>query len=197
MTLSIQSSRQESFAFSTMAASRSKEPEIFTFERVPTQATAVRSFAPVRPKKRCTRVMYPAKVRMYLPPAEKSPAKRWLVILCLVVLWQIYTEEPCVETPLGSADSPVGDYQVLPFQSAEEQARQLTDSAAAEGLPVPVSGCKGRVAGHSSSSWEQILLNTTCPSPSLETEISRMYEQSTRNGYMVALLVYHRLGSDN
>uniref|UniRef100_A0A4W6G475 Zgc:158343 n=1 Tax=Lates calcarifer TaxID=8187 RepID=A0A4W6G475_LATCA len=90
--------RQESFAFSRMAT-RSTEPEVFTFERIPAQATAVRSFVPIRPKKRCTRVMYPAKVRMHLPPPEKSQAKRWLVILCLVVLWQIYTEEPCAETP--------------------------------------------------------------------------------------------------
>ncbi|XP_071380656.1 radiation-inducible immediate-early gene IEX-1 [Centroberyx affinis] len=196
MTLSIPTTRQESFSYSRVAAVRSKEPEIFTFERIPAQATAVRSYAPIRPKKRCTRVMYPATVRKYLPPAEKSPAKRWLVILCLVVLWQIYTEEPCVETPLGSTDSPASDYQVLPFQSAEEQARQLTDASASEGLTA-TSSCKDKLTGHGSSSWDQILLNTTCLSPSLKTEMSRMYEQSTRNGYMVALLVYHRLGSDN
>uniref|UniRef100_A0A8C9YPF8 Zgc:158343 n=1 Tax=Sander lucioperca TaxID=283035 RepID=A0A8C9YPF8_SANLU len=121
MTVTVQ---RESFGFSGMAT-RSTEPEVFTFERVPTQATAVRSYVPIRPKKRCTRVMYPAKVRMHLPPPEKNQAKRWLIILCLVVLWQIYTEEPCAETPLGSADSSVNDYQSFSFQSAEEQA--LTD----------------------------------------------------------------------
>ncbi|XP_076003640.1 radiation-inducible immediate-early gene IEX-1-like [Genypterus blacodes] len=193
MTLSVQTDQQENFAFSRMAA-RSTEPEIFTFERIPAaQATAVRSYVPIRPKKRCTRVMYPAKVRMYLPPVEKSPAKRWLVVLCLVVLWQIYTEEPCAETPLGSADSPASDYRVLPFQSVEEQVRQLTDAS----IPAPAVSCADNVTGHDSSSWDQNFLNSTCPSPSLENELSRVYEQSAGNGYMVALLVYHRLGSEN
>uniref|UniRef100_M4AZN9 Radiation-inducible immediate-early gene IEX-1 n=1 Tax=Xiphophorus maculatus TaxID=8083 RepID=M4AZN9_XIPMA len=99
---------QESFAFSSAMATRSTQPEVFTFERIPPQATAVRSYVPIRPKKRCTRVMYPAKVRMHLPPPERSQAKRWLVILCLVVLWQIYTEEPCVDVPLSADVSPAG-----------------------------------------------------------------------------------------
>lgn len=193
MTLSVRTDQQENFAFYGMGA-RSTEPEIFTFERIPAaQATAVRSYVPIRPKKRCTRVMYPAKVRMYLPPVEKSPAKRWLVILCLVVLWQIYTEEPCADTPLGSADSPASDYRVLPFQSVEEQVRQLTDAS----LPSSAVSCTDKVAGHVASSADQIILNSTCPSPSLENGLSRVYEQNTGNGYMVALLVYHRLGSDN
>uniref|UniRef100_A0A3Q2DBJ6 Zgc:158343 n=1 Tax=Cyprinodon variegatus TaxID=28743 RepID=A0A3Q2DBJ6_CYPVA len=102
--------QQERFAFSSGMSARSTQPEVFTFERIPPQATAVRSYVPVRPKKRCTRVMYPAKVRMHLPPPERSQAKRWLVILCLVVLWQIYTEEPCVEAPL-SADCSIAEYR--------------------------------------------------------------------------------------
>ncbi|KAM4616081.1 radiation-inducible immediate-early gene IEX-1 [Polymixia lowei] len=188
VTMSLETSHVHA-SYVSMMATRSKEPEIFTFERIPTQTSTVRYYAPLRPKRRCTRVMYPAKVRKYLPPAEKSPAKRWLLVLCLVVLWQIYTEEPCVDAPQGSADSPARI-----FQSAEEQARQLTDA----GLPDSPTCDDTRVADNSSN-WDQILLNTTCPSPSpsLETEMSRMYEQSTRNGYMVALLVYHRLGSDN
>ncbi|XP_054467608.1 radiation-inducible immediate-early gene IEX-1 [Anoplopoma fimbria] len=110
-------------------ATRSTEPEVFTFERVPPQASAVLSYAPIRPRKRCTRVMYPAKVRMHLPPPEKSPAQRWLVVLCLVVLWQIYTEEPCAETQPGSVDGPVtvSDYHSFPFhqhQSGEDQQNQ-------------------------------------------------------------------------
>ncbi|KAK1893004.1 Radiation-inducible immediate-early IEX-1 [Dissostichus eleginoides] len=158
MTLTVQ---QERYGFSRMAT-RSTEPEVFTFERVSTQATAVRSCVPIRPKKRCTRVMYPAKVRMHLPPQEKSQAKRWLVILCLVVLWQIYTEEPCADTPLGSSDSSVSDYQ----------------------------GCED-----DGSFSEQIIPNT-CPKPGQETESSQ-FEQSAGKSYVVALLVYHRLGSDN
>ncbi|XP_031695627.1 radiation-inducible immediate-early gene IEX-1-like [Anarrhichthys ocellatus] len=127
VTLTVQ---QESFGFPRLAT-RNTEPEVFTFERVPAQATALLSYSPIRPRKRCTRVMYPAKVRMHLPPPEKSPAKRWLLILCLVVLWQIYTEEPCADTLPGSADGPVSvsDYQCFPFhhQSAEEPQQQLTD----------------------------------------------------------------------
>ncbi|XP_077416870.1 radiation-inducible immediate-early gene IEX-1 [Vanacampus margaritifer] len=82
---------------------RNTQPEVFTFEHIPAAAS---SPAPARPKKRCTRVMYPAKVRMHLPPPEKSAAKRWLLLLVLVLLWQIYTEEP--DTPTGS------DYQTFP-----------------------------------------------------------------------------------
>lgn len=175
---------RESFGCSRMAT-RSTEPEVFTFERIPAQATAVRSCVPVRPKKRCTRVMYPAKVRMHLPPPEKSQAKRWLLILCLVVLWQIYTEEPCADSPVGAADSPVADFQGFPFQSAEEQARQLS-----------AASCEDN--GSASDP------DTTCPAPApvpvpaQEADSSRAYEQSAAgNSYMVALLVYHRLGSDN
>ncbi|XP_078105962.1 radiation-inducible immediate-early gene IEX-1 [Sander vitreus] len=178
ITMTVQ---RESFGFSGMAT-RSTEPEVFTFERVPAQATAVRSYVPIRPKKRCTRVMYPAKVRMHLPPPEKNQAKRWLIILCLVVLWQIYTEEPCAETPLGSADSSVNDYQSFSFQSAEEQA--LSD------LSTTPAGCDD-----SRSVTEQIIPNPS-PTPGPETESSR-FEQSAEKSYVVALLVYHRLGSDN
>ncbi|KAL6114968.1 ier3 [Pungitius sinensis] len=119
---------RQSFGFAA-GATRSTEPEVFTFERVPTQATAVLSYVPIRPRKRCTRVMYPAKVRMHLPPPERSAAKRWLLVLCLVVLWQIYTEEPCGADALapGSTDGPVSvsDFQsyAYPHQSAEEQQR--------------------------------------------------------------------------
>ncbi|XP_049908106.1 radiation-inducible immediate-early gene IEX-1 [Epinephelus moara] len=184
VTMTVQ---RESFAFSRMAT-RSTEPEVFTFERIPTQATAVSSYVPLRPKKRCTRVMYPAKVRMHLPPPEKNQAKRWLIILCLVVLWQIYTEDPCAETPLTSADSSVSDYQGFPFQSAEEQALQL--SSGSELLTSTPSSCKD-----DGSFSEQIIPNT-CPESGQETESSG-FEQSAGKSYVVALLVYHRLGSDN
>uniref|UniRef100_A0A3Q2R1S1 Uncharacterized protein n=1 Tax=Fundulus heteroclitus TaxID=8078 RepID=A0A3Q2R1S1_FUNHE len=107
MTLTV---AEERFAFPTPVMARSTQPEVFTFERIPTPTTAVRSYVPIRPKRRCTRVMYPAKVRMHLPAPERSQAKRWLVILCLVVLWQIYTEEPCAEAP-PSADCSISEYQ--------------------------------------------------------------------------------------
>ncbi|XP_042372144.1 radiation-inducible immediate-early gene IEX-1 [Plectropomus leopardus] len=180
VTMTVQ---RESFAFSRMAT-RSTEPEVFTFERIPAQATAVRSYVPIRPKKRCTRVMYPAKVRMHLPPPEKNQAKRWLIILCLVVLWQIYTEEPCAETPLSSADSAVADYQGFPFQSAEEEARQLAGlSPGSELLSAATSSCE-----------DEHMIPNTCPKTGQDAE---SFEQSAAGKSMVALLVYHRLGSDN
>ncbi|KAM3610213.1 uncharacterized protein V6R79_000759 [Siganus canaliculatus] len=189
MTLTIP---QERFAYSRMAT-RSTEPEVFTFERVPAQATAVRSYVPIRPKKRCTRVMYPAKVRMHLPPPEKNQAKRWLIILCLVVLWQIYTEEPCADAPLSSSDTPVSDCQGLTFQSAEDQAQQMTDLSASSDL---LSASLSSNDDHSSAS-EQIIPTHNCPTPGEETETSRSFEQSAGKSYVVALLVYHRLGADN
>lgn len=189
MTLTV---KRESFALSRMAT-RSTEPEVFTFERIPAQATAVPSFVPIRPKKRCTRVMYPAKVRMHLPPPEKSQAKRWLVALCLVVLWQIYSEDPCAEAALGGADGSVSDYQGFVLQAAEEQARQLAGlSASPELRAAPPARCED-----DGPSSEHIIPSTTCPEPAEESEASRSFEQSAGKSYMVALLVYHRLGGDN
>ncbi|XP_030647462.1 radiation-inducible immediate-early gene IEX-1 [Chanos chanos] len=183
---------QASFDFKTMP--RSTEPEIFTFERVP--AHVPQRSAPVRPKRRNARVLYPQKVRKYLPPAEKSPAKRWLLILCLVVFMQIYTEDS-LETQVAATDATDAfcdgqclQYNVLTFQSAEEQARQMTGS-----LEELTLKSQEPTTDEENTVIEQ-LLNTTCPS--LEDELTTMYEQSTRNGYVVALLypVYHRLGSE-
>ncbi|XP_036383838.1 radiation-inducible immediate-early gene IEX-1 [Megalops cyprinoides] len=173
---------------------RSTEPEIFTFEQVPAELPLRNT--PVRHRRKNTRVMYPSNVRKYLPPAEKSPAKRWLLILCLVVFLQIYTEEPCMEAP-STAESPATDiesedlsfsqYQLLPFHSAEQQAHQMKTFSAESSHPeqsVPQEKSLTEV------------LNWTCPSRS--SERTGLYEQSRRNGYVVALLypVYHRLGSE-
>lgn len=174
------SAPQERFAFAGMGT-RSREPEVFTFDQAPAQATAVRSYVPIRPKKRCTRVMYPAKVRMHLPPPEKSRAKRWLLVLCLVVLWQIYTEEPCTDTSLALEDAPVGPG--FPCKAEEEEA-----------------GCHpvAELVSASAPSGGQTAPGVGCSEPREEVEDSR-YEQQSSAGksYMVALLVYHRLGSDN
>lgn len=159
---------QESFALSRMSA-RSTEPEIFTFDRVPAQATAVRSVVPIRPRKRCSRVMYPPKVRMHLPPPERmSPAARWLLVLVLVVLLQIYFEDPCVEA--GSAADPHG----LPVRCPGEPPALGT---------APV-GCEPD-------------RTTICSVPDQDRSPARGFQQSAGKSYMVALLVYHRLGTDN
>ncbi|KAM4577973.1 radiation-inducible immediate-early gene IEX-1 [Fundulus diaphanus] len=174
---------EERFAFPTPVMARSTQPEVFTFERIPTPTTAVRSYVPIRPKRRCIRVMYPAKVRMHLPAPERSQAKRWLVILCLVVLWQIYTEEPCAEAPL-SADCSISEYQGFSIQSAEKQARQMSELSAAP------TRCE-----ETGSPSEQILPSAACLTPAQQSE-STSFEQSAGKS-MVALLVYHRLGKDN
>lgn len=186
MTVTVQ---QERFAFTGMAT-RSTEPEVFTFERLPTQATAVRSYVPVRPKKRCTRVMYPAKVRMHLPPPEKNQAKRWLIILCLVVLWQIYTEEPCAEAALSVAESKVSaDCHGFAFQSAEEQLADISGGSS-QLLSGAMSDCQ---EGASSGQ----LTVSTCAKRGEENPAGSAFEQSAGKSYVVALLMYHRLGSDN
>ncbi|XP_016422636.1 radiation-inducible immediate-early gene IEX-1-like [Sinocyclocheilus rhinocerous] len=176
---------QSQFDFRPMMP-RNTEPEIFTFERIPEpqQPAFPPRGAAVRPRKRNTRVMYPSKVRKYLPPAEKSPAKRWLLVLCLVVFMQIYTEEGSVET------------DVLPFQPAEEQARQMMGSCPEDFSLMSHQQLRSSSEEKKEISW---LLNTTCPSSSWEEDINTLYQQSRRNGYVVALLypVYHRLGTEN
>ncbi|KAM4664994.1 radiation-inducible immediate-early gene IEX-1 [Discoglossus pictus] len=68
---------------------RSSLPEVFTFdaEPQPQRKPGVRARRP-------RRVMYPAKVRRYLPPPETDRALRWLYVLSLVVLGQVCCEEP-------------------------------------------------------------------------------------------------------
>lgn len=172
---------------------RNTEPEIFTFERIPEpQSTFHPRAAPTRPRKRNTRVMYPSKVRKYLPPAEKSPAKRWLIILCLVVFMQIYTEEGSVESTQseGPAFTEATTYNVLSIQSAEEQARHMMGKDFAQ---------MSRQQLQANNEREKQFLNTTCPSANWEEEVRAHYQHGRRNGYVVALLypVYHRLGTEN
>ncbi|XP_061748511.1 radiation-inducible immediate-early gene IEX-1 [Nerophis ophidion] len=159
--------RRESIASSRLST-RSTQPEIFTFERLDYQAAAAASSSLAgRPKKRCTRVMYPAKVRMYLPPPERSPAKRWLLFLVLVLLWQIYTEEPCPDTPPSGARGPADTQQASP-------AGPVATPAAAD------SACEAAVAAPAGPLHD-------CPAAG---------QQGAGNSYVVALLVYHRLGGD-
>lgn len=184
---------QSRFDFRPATMQRNTEPEIFTFEQIPEPQSFPHRGAPLRPRKRNTRVMYPSKVRKYLPPAEKSPAKRWLLALCLVVFLQIYTEEGAVETTQseGPTFTDATAYNVLPFQSAEEQARQMMGNC-----PEVFGQSSSEEEEKKENSW---FLNTTCPSSSLEEDFTTLYQQSRRNGYVVALLypVYHRLGTEN
>lgn len=190
LTVQQQQQQRESFAFPGMVPARSTEPEVFTFERVPAQATALRSYVPVRPRKRCTRVMYPAKVRMHLPPPEKNQAKRWLVLLCLVVLWQIYTEDVELENTVSSSTS------IYASSSTDLQSFGIHEdlqrcSGAGSELGNPAENMCHEAAGVSTESAAQ-------QQPEEVVESGRSFEQGAAGkGYVVALLVYHRLGSDN
>lgn len=71
-------------------------PEIFTFDVEAVQAAPAKSSrrGTVGPRSRRTRrVLYPAKVRKYLPAPETDRPLRWLYILCLLVFVQICCEE--------------------------------------------------------------------------------------------------------
>ncbi|XP_057688444.1 radiation-inducible immediate-early gene IEX-1 [Corythoichthys intestinalis] len=130
---------------------RGTQPEVFTFEHIP---EVMSSTAPTRPKKRCTRVMYPAKVRMHLPPPEKSAAKRCLLLLLLVLLWQIYTEDPCVETPTGTGHN-AGDYQGFPTGGSGDAAPEMASSVV-RGAEAPAED--SAVAGRTGNTMVALLV---------------------------------------
>ncbi|XP_018413510.1 PREDICTED: radiation-inducible immediate-early gene IEX-1 [Nanorana parkeri] len=75
---------------------RNSLPEIFTFDVEAVQAAPAKLSrrGTLRPRsKRHRRVLYPAKVRKYLPAPETDRPLRWLYILCLLVFVQICCEE--------------------------------------------------------------------------------------------------------
>ncbi|KAL4646554.1 radiation-inducible immediate-early gene IEX-1 [Arapaima gigas] len=173
---------------------RNSEPEIFTFEAAPATQSQRSS---QRHRRRNPRILYPSKVRKYLPPAEKSPVKRWLLILCLVVCLQIYTEEAYTETPV--ADAPAEDvslkqYQVLPFRSAEQHAQHLKGASSADTQREEPAEHAEREEHESPATPA---LNRTCPGDE-DAEGTEGHEQSKGSCYVMALLypVYHRLGSE-
>ncbi|KAI4883267.1 hypothetical protein NFI96_006214 [Prochilodus magdalenae] len=169
-------------------ARRTTEPEVFTFDHIP--AVPVQPVQSVRPRRRRpARVLYPSSSRRYLPRAESSPVKRWLIALCLVVLLQIYTEDDVAvaadELVVAAGDeTPYARYDVLPCASGEGCADETTPARTLESLwSCPSASCR---ADKASTRW------------SGETERA-VREQSARNGgYVVALLypVYHTLGSE-
>lgn len=166
---------------------RSTEPEVFTFDRLPEQ-----ELRPQRQqqRRRVTRVMYPAKVRKYLPPAEKSLAQRWLLALFLVLLAQIYTacdDEHDITEAAALSDALAGKLAgdgasastslFLHFRSAEETARRMA-SCSEDSLP-----------------W----MNSTCGMEEIELHEHRQHHPQKRNNpYVVALLypAVYTLGSD-
>uniref|UniRef100_A0A8C9ESR5 Uncharacterized protein n=1 Tax=Pavo cristatus TaxID=9049 RepID=A0A8C9ESR5_PAVCR len=49
---------------------------------------------PTKRSRKARRVLYPARVRKYLPRPKKDVAKRWLLVCAGIVLLQVLTEEP-------------------------------------------------------------------------------------------------------
>ncbi|KAG8447378.1 hypothetical protein GDO86_014738, partial [Hymenochirus boettgeri] len=85
---------------------RNTEPEIFTFDIGPMKVTGPRRNPAGGRAKRPRRVLYPAKVRRYLPPPETDLALRWLYLLGVVLLLQICFEEPEGDTLLAGHQGP-------------------------------------------------------------------------------------------
>uniref|UniRef100_A0A6I8RRT0 Radiation-inducible immediate-early gene IEX-1 n=1 Tax=Xenopus tropicalis TaxID=8364 RepID=A0A6I8RRT0_XENTR len=89
---------------------RNTLPEIFTFEVESVQRVGAPRRNPAGGRSRRPRkVLYPAKVRRYLPPPETDRALRWLYGLCVVLLLQVCAEEPEVPAVLqGPPAAPLG-----------------------------------------------------------------------------------------
>lgn len=166
---------------------RNTEPEVFTFDRLP--EPELRSQRQQQQRRRVTRVLYPAKVRKYLPPAEKSLAKRWLMALFLVLLAQIYTacdDEHDITEAAALSDALAGELPgdgasattlFLHFRSAEETARRMT------------------ICSEDSGAW----MNSTCGMEEIEINEHRQHHPQQRNNpYVVALLypAVYTLGSE-
>uniref|UniRef100_A0A8C2U2J0 Uncharacterized protein n=1 Tax=Coturnix japonica TaxID=93934 RepID=A0A8C2U2J0_COTJA len=49
---------------------------------------------PTKCSRKARRVLYPARVRKYLPRPKKDPAKRWLLVCVGIILLQVLIEEP-------------------------------------------------------------------------------------------------------
>ncbi|MEE6504707.1 hypothetical protein FKM82_005303 [Ascaphus truei] len=83
----------------TAVPARSRLPEIFTFDVESVQPAAPRRNPAGARRQRPRRVLYPSKVKRYMPPQESDRALRWLYVLCLMVLVQICSEEEELRQP--------------------------------------------------------------------------------------------------
>lgn len=175
-------------------AARSTEPEVFTFDPVPEQHFSLPRHHHLhhqQQRRRVTRVLYPAKVRKYLPPAEKNPAKRWLLALCLVLLAQIYTErddEQLADTDTAAAAVSHALAGNVPGDGASASSPLFLHFRSAEETARPRSSC---------STHSEPRRNTTCGME--ETQVREQRQQQRNNPYVVALLypaVYHTLGCE-
>lgn len=75
-------------------------------ENLPRPMLAVRAVGrppglPTKRSRKARKVLYPARVRKYLPRPEKDLVKRWLFFFVGIVLMQVLTEEPEQERLAG------------------------------------------------------------------------------------------------
>ncbi|XP_004919864.1 radiation-inducible immediate-early gene IEX-1 [Xenopus tropicalis] len=116
---------------------RNTLPEIFTFEVESVQRVGAPRRNPAGGRSRRPRkVLYPAKVRRYLPPPETDRALRWLYGLCVVLLLQVCAEEPEVPAVLqGPPAAPLGKS----LQLAAEHSLELPAAWAEHSLELPAA----------------------------------------------------------
>ncbi|XP_043938381.1 radiation-inducible immediate-early gene IEX-1-like [Protopterus annectens] len=93
---------------------------VFTFEHIPDSNTRSRAPAPLsshrhksqHPRKRVRRVLYPRRVKKYLPAEQKDMAKRALFLLLTIVFYQVcdntetYPKEVVVQTTAAQTQLP-------------------------------------------------------------------------------------------
>ncbi|KAM4695841.1 radiation-inducible immediate-early gene IEX-1 [Rhinophrynus dorsalis] len=109
---------------------RSRLPEIFTFDVESVQPVAAPRRHPAGGRgRRPRRVLYPAKVRRYLPPPETDRALRWLYVLCLVVLVQIFSE-----------DGSLAEGEVLPPAAGVQDKILLPAAGVQDKILLPAAG---------------------------------------------------------
>lgn len=110
---------------------------------------------PTKRSRKARRVLYPARVRKYLPRPKKDVAKRWLLVCAGIVLLQVLTEEPEHE---GLAGAKVPKEQLCTLRAqlraahlgaarlrgAENRSRE--DRAAPEALAIVLSSAYGHQA---------------------------------------------------
>ncbi|KAG8549511.1 hypothetical protein GDO81_020986 [Engystomops pustulosus] len=102
---------------------RNSHPEIFTFDVE--SVTAAPAKPPLRrgpsgaKGKRPRRVLYPAKVRRYLPPPETDRPLRWFYLLCLLVFVQICYEDAVPEEMPLQVTKPLHGLQPLTLLTSQ------------------------------------------------------------------------------
>uniref|UniRef100_A0A669Q4B5 Uncharacterized protein n=1 Tax=Phasianus colchicus TaxID=9054 RepID=A0A669Q4B5_PHACC len=108
---------------------------------------------PTKRNRKARRVLYPARVRKYLPRPKKDVAKRWLLVCAGIVLLQVLTEEPEQE---GLAGAKVPKEQLCTLHAQLRAARSWPAPAPAHRCCSAASrtvNCCTPPRGHEDSGW--------------------------------------------